>query len=102
MNKKIDENIEEINKGEKYLLKFNNIIELATKRDGFDYNIQYDIIDYFYIDKPEEKSKCKNCKIKVGISYVLSDSWIAHSIKPENLKKIIFEYGKRYINYRCF
>lgn len=69
--------------------------QLLTRHWNFtEYIYPFSIIDSALIESPEEKSKTDHNKIKVGISRDLQSCW---GLKENDLVKVLFEYGKRYV-----
>jgi len=67
---------------------------LPKSGDYSDYKLHYSFVNSDLLGKPEEESQTKNGYIKIRISGTLSAIW---GFKDEDLRKILFEYGKRYI-----
>jgi TIR domain-containing protein len=79
----------------KFLIKFEKPKYNPSDRSGVEYFFSYSLVDKIYLDEPEEDFETKHYYIKVAISdYVLFNWKLEHN---EDLVKILFEYGKRYI-----
>ena len=79
-------------------IKFTNMKEFITSRDGLIFVFYYEIVDNEFIGKPEEKSHTKNYRIKVGISDSILSCWRSYGlVRGDDIQKVLFEYCKRHI-----
>jgi len=67
---------------------------LPVIRDGRDYLLHYTYVPSQLIGAPEEAAETKGGRVLVGISRTLMSIW---RIEGEELRKILFEYGKRHV-----
>ena len=68
---------------------------LPKSGDYSDYKLHYSFVNSDLLGKPEEESQTKNGYIIIRISGTLSAIW---GFADEDLRKILFEYGKRHIS----
>lgn len=78
----------------KQTIRFEKPYQIGPFRDAIDMMFPYTIVRSDLIGAPEEKSSTLRYNLKIGISRTLASCW---SLQPDDLIKVLFEYGKRYI-----
>ena len=76
----------------KYTIRFGEPYELPRVGHATEMSFPYTIVRSDLINAPEERINTKYCRLKVGISWLLAASW---RLQPDDLIKVLFEYGKR-------
>lgn len=75
-------------------LRFGNPNFIQSNRDATEYVFPFTVVDSSIIGAPEEKSETKEHHIIVSITGTLECCW---GINQQDIKKVLFEYGKRHI-----
>jgi hypothetical protein len=78
----------------KRTIRFKEPYKLGCVRRAIDMMFPFNIVNSDLIGAPEEKSSTQEFNLKVGISDSLFACW---SLRPNDLVKVLFEYGKRYV-----
>ena len=78
----------------KQTIRFEKPYRIGPYRDAIDMIFPYTIVRSDLVGAPEEKSSSLRYNLKLGISRTLASCW---DLQPDDLIKVLFEYGKRYI-----
>jgi hypothetical protein len=68
--------------------------------DDTEYSFRFYVVDSSLVGEPEEVASASHHKIKVGIAYELLINWRLSEASEEDLIKVLFHYGRRYVEER--
>jgi hypothetical protein len=78
----------------KYTIRFAEPYKISSFKHTIDMIFPYTVVRSDLINAPEEISSTKSFNLKIRISGLLALSW---NLQPNDLVKVLFEYGKRSI-----
>jgi hypothetical protein len=71
--------------------------DFLTVTDNTEYYFHFYVVDSSLVGEPEERSSASKRRIIVGITYELLTNWRLEQASEEDLTKVLFHYGRRYV-----